>query len=81
MNTDFFHKHGYQIFEDILPVELIDETRSILEEDAQVSLALAQSEIGCDDDKGVVATIDAITRGLVGSVDRLSKTTQEYGFH
>jgi ectoine hydroxylase-related dioxygenase (phytanoyl-CoA dioxygenase family) len=76
INADFFYEHGYQVFEDILPVELIDETRSILEKDAQISLTRAQGEIGCVKD-GLVEAINAIAHGVESSVERLSKASRD----
>ena len=77
MNTDFFHEHGYQIFEDILPIDLIDEIRSLLEMDALRSLAFARNEIGCNNAAMVGAPIDAITREVTSSSGTFSKTTRD----
>lgn len=76
MNADFFHEHGYQIFENVIPLDLIDETKSILEKDAHSSLMNARSEIGCDEDELMVA-IDEIASGVAaGGLESLSKVSR-----
>ena len=77
MDASFFRTHGYQVFEKVIPLDLVEQTRLFLEQDAKQSLLKASNEIGCTDQAGIVSVIDAIANGTHGSVDQLSKSTRD----
>jgi ectoine hydroxylase-related dioxygenase (phytanoyl-CoA dioxygenase family) len=46
INTKHFDKFGYQIFKEVLPAELIEKIRIILEKDSKESISNALAEVG-----------------------------------
>jgi len=77
MNTDQFDTFGYQIFESVVPLPLIDEARAFLEEDARNSLRSAFAELTAVEEGNDVDKIEAIARSLGNDGDRLNKSGRD----
>lgn len=77
VDIDFFKQNGYQIFENVIPLEMIEEIRTILQNDATKSLHSAMREIGCDDESNVIDYIQRITNGTDLTVSGLTKHAKD----
>jgi len=76
MDIEFFNQQGYQLFENILPLNIIEEIRNLLIKDAEVSLDFAKQEINCSDDRNLISYIEKIKQDSVG-VSNLTKKTRD----
>jgi hypothetical protein len=72
-----FEADGYQVFENVVPLEVILEVRSFLSQKITETLEPAKREIGCTVDCEVVRVIGDIAAGRLGGVESLSKSTRD----
>lgn len=77
MDTAHFHKHGYQVFENIIGDEILERIRLVLETDANESIKRACAELGCNNSGNLVEIIDSISREKGVLLDKLSKSTRD----
>jgi len=77
MNTEFFDVYGYQIFDGVVPLPLIEEIHTLLEIDAHASLRKAFAEIDCSEEASVLEKIDSIARALGDDGNRLNKGSKD----
>jgi hypothetical protein len=75
MNTDFFCANGYQVFEKVLPTQVVDGVRAFLEEEVARQLPPVCSEVGASSVDEIVSAIGRIADG--GDVGKLSKSTRD----
>jgi len=68
---------GYQVFENVVPLQVILEVRSFLSERITETLEPAKREIGCSLDSDVVRVIGDVAAGRRGGVKSLSKSTRD----
>ncbi|MBE8223431.1 phytanoyl-CoA dioxygenase family protein [Leptospira borgpetersenii serovar Ballum] len=74
MNTDFFEKNGYQIFENLIDLRVIEEVREKLQIDSLASIKNAQKEIGFYTDD-FVSDFENFRLKNDGKISSLSKAT------
>lgn len=72
-----FEAYGYQVFEDVVPPDVISEVRNFLSQQINETLEPAKREIGCSLDSDVVRVIGDIAAGRRGGVESLSKATRD----
>lgn len=72
-----FQSDGYQIFENVIPPDIIIEIRNFLSQQITETLEPAKREIGCTLDSDVVRVIGDIAAGRHGGVESLSKSTRD----
>ena len=72
-----FEASGYQVFEDVVPPNIILEVRNFLYQQIEETLEPAKREIGCSLDSDVVRVIGDIAEGHRGGVESLSKSTRD----
>jgi hypothetical protein len=72
-----FRADGYQVFENVVPLEVVLEVRSFLSEQITETLEPAKREIGCSLDSDVVRVIGDIAAGRRGGVASLSQSTRD----
>jgi hypothetical protein len=68
---------GYQVFENVVPLQVVLEVRSFLSEKILGTLEPAKREIGCSLDSDVLRVIGDIAAGRRGGVESLSKSTRD----
>lgn len=71
-----FEADGYQVFESVVPPDVIFEVRNFLSRQITETLEPAKREIGCTLDSDVVRVIGDIAAGRLGGVESLSKSTR-----
>ncbi|MCA6285875.1 phytanoyl-CoA dioxygenase family protein [Phenylobacterium sp.] len=76
-DCDKFLVDGYQVFENIVPMKVIQEVRSFLSDKINETLEPAKREIGSALDSDVVQVIGDIAAGRRGGVGSLSKSTRD----
>jgi hypothetical protein len=72
-----FKSDGYQIFEEIIPQEIILDVRDFLTRSISETLGPAKLEIGCSSDSDLLRIINNIAAGHQGGVGGLSKSTRD----
>lgn len=72
-----FEADGYQVFENVVPPDVILEVRNFLSQQITETLEPAKREIGCSLDSDVVRVIGDIAAGRRGGVESLSKSTRD----
>jgi len=73
-----FLVNGYQVFENVVPLQVVQEVRSFLSRRISETLEPAKREIGCSRDSDVVQVIGDIAAGRHGrGVESLSKATRD----
>nr|WP_000284354.1 hypothetical protein [Leptospira interrogans] len=74
INTDFFAENGYQIFENVIDLGVLEKVRKRLEIDSFSSIKNAQKEIGfCTSD--FVSDFENFKLKDDGKISSLSKST------
>lgn len=77
IDTSKFEADGWQVFENVVPPEVILEVRDFLSSQIAETLKPAQREIGYSLDSDVVRVIGDIAGGCHGGVESLSKSTRD----
>lgn len=72
-----FHRDGFQIFENVVPTEIIKEVRDFLAARIVETMTPAKQEIGCNSDGEFIKVIGEIAEGRRGGVESLSKPTRD----
>ncbi|UZN08527.1 phytanoyl-CoA dioxygenase family protein [Leptospira santarosai] len=74
IKTDFFTENGYQIFENVIDLGVLEEVQRELQIDSHVSIKNAQKEIGFSTDN-FVSDIENFKLKNNGKISSLSKST------
>lgn len=77
MNTRHFNEFGFQVFQKVIPEEIILEIITFLAERIKASVSAAKDEIGCSLDSDFIEAIANISNGRRGGVESLTKTTRD----
>jgi ectoine hydroxylase-related dioxygenase (phytanoyl-CoA dioxygenase family) len=77
IDTTHFLQNGFQIFRNVLPLELVEESRSALEESSLRSLRAAREELDCTAEVDIVQIIDDVAKGVRSKIETLSKATRD----
>jgi len=72
-----FVTDGYQVFENVVPPDVILEVRNFLSQQIAETLEPAKCDFGCSLDSDVVQVIGDIVAGRCGGVESLSKATKD----
>jgi ectoine hydroxylase-related dioxygenase (phytanoyl-CoA dioxygenase family) len=77
MDVSNFRRDGFQVFESVVPPEVIQEVGSFLANKISETMAPAKAEVGCRTDGEFVKVIGEIAAGARGGVGSLSKSTRD----
>ena len=73
-----FETKGYQVFEQVIPLEYIESCRAFLAEQIEATLKPVQDEIGCQSDADILSFIKKINEEPNGlGIESLSKATRD----
>lgn len=78
VDVDFFDENGYQIFEDIIPLPLINKIRDVLEADARASQTTALEEMQCAKQEKLLRQLDDMIENdasRIGDINTQSRQT------
>lgn len=77
VNVDFFRKHGYQVFKNVISLELVEGAREFLSTNLSEQLAAAYKEAGCLNMREFTQYIGELTNKGPTAIDSCTKEVRD----